>query len=236
MFSPPQLTVVRCKPECKKTLTDEINTKLANEYSNRFLNVPEILSTNSDNIICFKNRIDKEVSPKRLGFTSFIIVLISKLRHPCDIKNYDEQIVIIDSNCGAAVLRGADIFAPGVVTCTETFVDDIGKHAAYKEMFLMSILVGIWCDTANERRARESKTGSKFILKGARFPIPENHKEHLIFLGLGRVLIDRASLFCEQPVESGVAVQLYRPIIDSPPFSDNFMHNLSNYAYLQNHG
>ena len=100
----------------------------------------------------------------------------------------------------------------------------------------MSILAGIWCDTANERRARESKTGSKFILKGARFPIPENHKEHLIFLGLGRVLIDRASLFCEQPIESGVAVQLYRPIIDSPPFSDNFMYNLSNYAYLQNHG
>ena len=98
------------------------------------------------------------------------------------------------------------------------------------------IVVGIWCDTANERRARESKTGSKFILKGARFPIPENHKEHLIFLGLGRVLIDRASLFCEQPVESGVAVQLYRPVIDSPPFSDNFIYSLSNYGYLQNHG
>jgi len=206
MFSPPQLTVVRCKPECQKTLIDEINSKLENEYSKRFLDVPEILSTDSDNIICFKNRIDKDVSPKR---------------HPCDIRNYEEQIVIIDSNCGAAVLRGADIFAPGVVTCTETFVDDI---------------VGIWCDTANERRARESKTGSKFILKGARFPIGETHKEHLIFLGLGRVLIDRASLFCEKPVESGVAVQLYRPVIDSPPFSDNFIYNLSNYGYLQNHG
>ena len=50
-------------------------------------------------------------------------------RHPCDIKNYDQQIVIIDANCGAAVLRGADIFAPGVVTCTETFVGDIGKSS-----------------------------------------------------------------------------------------------------------
>ena len=48
-------------------------------------------------------------------------------RHPCDIKNYNQQIVIIDANCGAAVLRGADIFVPGVVTCTETFVGDIGK-------------------------------------------------------------------------------------------------------------
>ena len=158
-----------------------------------------------------------------------------EIRHPCDIKNYDEQIVIIDSNCGAAVLRGADIFAPGVVTCTETFIDDIGKRIK-SENYIKILVVGIWCDTANERRARESKTGSKFILKGARFPIPESHKEHLIFLGLGRVLIDRASLFCEQPVESGVAVQLYRPVIDSPPFSDNFIYNLSNYGYLQNHG
>ena len=138
MFSPPQLTVVRCKPECKKSLTDEINTKLVNEYSNRFLDVPAILSTKSDNIICFKNRIDKEVSPKRLIFTSFIILHIFKLRHPCDIKNYDEQIVIIDSNCGAAVLRGADIFAPGVVTCTETFVDDIGKPVPVKIYFYVN--------------------------------------------------------------------------------------------------
>ena len=47
MFSPPQLTVVRCKPECKKALTDEINAKLVNEYQNRFLDVPEILSIGS---------------------------------------------------------------------------------------------------------------------------------------------------------------------------------------------
>ena len=72
MFSPPQLTVVRCKPECKKTLMDEINIKLENEYSKRFLNVPEILSTNSENIICFKNRIDKEVSPKRSVIYKFL--------------------------------------------------------------------------------------------------------------------------------------------------------------------
>ena len=65
MFSPPQLTVVRCKPECKKALADEINTKLEKEYSKRFLDVPEVISTDSENIICFKNRIDKEVTPKR---------------------------------------------------------------------------------------------------------------------------------------------------------------------------
>lgn len=65
MFSPPQLTVVRCRPERKKALVDEINAKLENEYSKRFLDVPEIVSTDSENIICFKNRIDKEVTLKR---------------------------------------------------------------------------------------------------------------------------------------------------------------------------
>ena len=39
--------------------------------------------------------------------------------------NYEEQFVVVDSSCGAAVLRGADIFAPGIVTCTETFENDI---------------------------------------------------------------------------------------------------------------
>ena len=36
-------------------------------------------------------------------------------------------MVIVDANCGAAILRGADVFAPGVITCTETFIGDIGN-------------------------------------------------------------------------------------------------------------
>lgn len=206
MFSSPQLTVIRCKSADKENLINEISPKLKQAYLKRYLNEPEEFVTGSKNIISFRNRLDPDVKYKR---------------HPCDIKNYDEQIVIVDSNCGAAILRGADIFAPGVVTCTETFLGDI---------------VGIWCDTANERRARESKNSSKFILKGARFPIPEIHREHLVFLGLGRILIDRASLFCQEPITCGVAVQLYRPVIDCPPFSDDFMHSLAAYGYLQNYG
>ena len=97
-------------------------------------------------------------------------------------------------------------------------------------------LVGIWCDIANERRTRESKKGPKFILKGARFPVPEEYRPNLIFLGLGRVKIARADLFCEKPIESGIAIENYRCIIDAPPFSDHFVHGLENYAYLQNYG
>ena len=79
---------------------------------------------------------------------------------------------------------------------------------------------------ANERRAREAKGAAKFVLKGARFPLPETHREHLFFLGLGRILIPRAALFCEEPITKGIAVQTYRPIVDAIPFSDQFIHGL----------
>ena len=60
----------------------------------------------SDELLVFlHNRFDAQVRPKR---------------HPCDVANFDEQVVVVDASCGAAVLRGADIFAPGVLTCTGT--------------------------------------------------------------------------------------------------------------------
>lgn len=112
MFSPPKLTVLRCKRAERGQLEESIERLLPQLYEKRFMSPPPIVKTNEDNVVCVENRIDEEVRPQR---------------HPCDIKNYDEQVVIVDANCGAAVLRGADIFAPGVVTCTETFVGDIGK-------------------------------------------------------------------------------------------------------------
>ena len=67
-------------------------------------------------------------------------------------------------------------------------------------------------------------------------PFLKEYRAKLIFLGLGRVLIPRAELFCERPIESGVAVENYRPIIDAPPFSNDFVHGLETYSYLQNYG
>ena len=66
--------------------------------------------------------------------------------------------------------------------------------------------------------------------------MPEEYRPNLIFLGLGRVKIARADLFCEKPIECGIAIENYRCIIDAPPFSDQFVHGLENYAYLQNYG
>ena len=54
--------------------------------------------------------------------------------------------------------------------------------------------MGIWCDIANERRSRESKNGPKFILRGARFPIPEEYKQNLVFIGLGSVILGNFQL------------------------------------------
>ena len=114
MFSPPKLTVLRCKTGERGQLEKAVEKHLPQLYEKRFMSPPRIVPSieEVDNVVCVENRIDTDVRPKR---------------HPCDVKNYDEQVIIVDAACGAAVLRGADIFAPGVVTCTETFVDDIGK-------------------------------------------------------------------------------------------------------------
>ena len=106
------------------------------------------------------------------------------------------------------------------MTCTETFVDDIA---------------GIWCDAANDPRNRK-KGQDNFILKGAGFPIGENFRNNLIFIGYGRVLLPRKELFCEKPVTTGIAVKLTRPVFDSPPISNAFLKSLSTEAMLQNYG
>ena len=116
MFSPPQLTVLRCKYGQRDELKREVESKLELLYEKRFMNAPQVFPVDDKDVVCFENRRDLQVKPDR---------------HPCDIRNYDQQVVIIDANCGAAVLRGADIFAPGVVTCTETFVGDVGRFSVY---------------------------------------------------------------------------------------------------------
>ena len=111
MFSPPSYTVIRCSK--RDEFIAEMSRKLPASYEARHLPVPEIEKAGADlGLVCIKTRIDDDVQP---------------LRHPCDKQNYEEQNIIVDSSGGAALLRGADLFAPGIVTCTETFVGDIAS-------------------------------------------------------------------------------------------------------------
>ena len=61
-------------------------------------------------------------------------------------------------------------------------------------------------------------------------------KDQLVFLGYGKILIPRKELFCENPVENGIAVKITRPVFDNPPFSSEFLESLQNEAMLQNYG
>ena len=61
-------------------------------------------------------------------------------------------------------------------------------------------------------------------------------KDQLVFLGYGKILIPRRELFCENPVENGIAVKITRPVFDNPPFSSEFLESLQNEAMLQNYG
>ena len=43
-------------------------------------------------------------------------------------------------------------------------------------------------------------------------------------------------MFCENPVENGIALKITRSVFDNPPFSSEFLESLQNEAMLQNYG
>ena len=66
MFSPPKLTVVRCKKEERHKLRDELNAKLREVYNERYLDEPKEFEVEEESVICYPNRIDSSVVSKRL--------------------------------------------------------------------------------------------------------------------------------------------------------------------------
>ena len=82
MFSPPKLTVVRCKKEERHTLRDELNAKLREVYNERYLDEPKEFEVEEESIICYPNRIDSSVVSKRLDHFQFILELESFLVIP----------------------------------------------------------------------------------------------------------------------------------------------------------
>ena len=60
MFSPPKLTVLRCKKNDRKQLENELGNHMAKLYEKRFMPPPQIYNTDEENIVCFENRVDCE--------------------------------------------------------------------------------------------------------------------------------------------------------------------------------
>jgi hypothetical protein len=110
----------------------------------------------------------KEIVVERPAWCEDAIIVHHSKRDNVQLKIYDKEIVV-DATCGAAVLRGAHIYAPGVmgmITGTQ-----IGDH------------VSVYAD----------------VTKKCKKGLPKIYNDEKVFLGNGVVKMDRKQLFCETP-------------------------------------
>lgn len=110
------------------------------------------------------------------------------LKHAqCPYPTLPVSRVIVDTGCGEAVLRGADVFAPGIKGCTAGL--------------LAETEVTVWIDLDNA------------LMRGDKDVNPAQRR--LLYIGVGITVQSRIQIFAEN--RSGVAVQmLYRPTGESP--------------------
>ncbi|KAH8370465.1 hypothetical protein KR093_003587 [Drosophila rubida] len=115
---------------------------------------------------------------------------------PLDIKTsqYDDTLrqVIVDTSCGAALLRGAHIFAPGVLAMeTGTQVQE---------------LVNVFADFAGKCKRG---TATRYA------------RDEKIFIGVGRVLMQRHQLYNDnKQLPSGIAVHMETNVSGVPTLGD----------------
>ncbi|CAG8535001.1 4702_t:CDS:2, partial [Paraglomus occultum] len=141
-------------------------------------------------------------------------VLCIPVEGPFDIKQCEKQVVV-DIFAGTAILRGADIFAPGVLA-----VQSDPETDEYESLNLqvekgeqVSVMVDI--DGSCKRGSLKEYKGSK------------------IFIGNGRMEMSRAHIFQSNPLElSGIGVTMTFPLYRTPSLSTN--PRLSCLVFLQN--
>jgi len=125
--------------------------------------------------------------------------------------------IVVSRKCAEAVLRGAQVFVPGVLACS--------GHIEKDELVAVSVAV--------ERPDGEGRwlvgvtRGTTLGTEHAKSQFEDTARSGW-FIGIGRALMTRASLFRET---KGVAVEMVNRVFDLPAFSgvltgDIFLQNL----------
>ncbi|XP_020626279.1 putative methyltransferase NSUN6 isoform X2 [Orbicella faveolata] len=104
--------------------------------------------------------------------------------------------IIVDSHCGAAILRGADIYAPGVMAA----------HPGIERGDLVSAFADL------EGKCRKGLT--------------KPYDGQKVFVGNGTAVLARKEIFCSQQNVSGVAVCMTSPLFSCPSLSGVLPHLL----------
>lgn len=119
------------------------------------------------------------------------VVLLSESNHPSATNNSTLKEVIVDKSCGAALLRGAHIYAPGVLAMQSgTKQDEI---------------VNVFADL--EGKCKKGTT-------------TEYTSEQKTFIGIGRVKQQRYQLYGDNIDPKGIAVEMMSTVSGVPSIGD----------------
>lgn len=134
------------------------------------------------------------VKPMLRDFAAIPCVLIIENEHDLPVEQCNRKEIVVDTVCGAAVLRGAHIFAPGVLAMqTNTKLDEI---------------VNVYADVDGV-----CKKGTNTVYESAR----------KIFLGIGRVKMQRYRLYNNNTCAKGIAVEMVKTVSGVPSIGHSFI-------------
>ncbi|XP_055904166.1 tRNA (cytosine(72)-C(5))-methyltransferase NSUN6 [Eupeodes corollae] len=167
MCRTPSTTTYRINP-LLSSITD-FSAKLQAILSTKYKNTPKIFSINGiPEVIC-----------------------ISKLDEVPKLPSKDLKEVMVDSSCGAAVLRGAHIFAPGVLSMQSG--TKLGE------------MVNVFVDLEGK-----CKKGTSIVFES----------EQKVFIGTGEVKMQRYQLYGENIANHGIAIEMLSNISGVPSIGD----------------
>lgn len=137
------------------------------------------------------------------NFAAMPEVLLIENGYDVPTEQCDSKEIIVDTICGAAVLRGAHIYSPGVL--------------AMQSNTKLNEMVNVYADMAGA-----CKKGTNTVYQSPR----------KLFLGIGRVKMQRYQLYGNNACAKGVAVEMVKTVSGVPSLGDSFIP--SGKAVLQN--
>lgn len=138
-----------------------------------------------------------------MNFDEIPEVLLIENGDDIPTEQYSRKEIVVDTICGAAVLRGAHIYSPGVLAMqTNTKLDE---------------MVNVYADIDGA-----CKKGTNTVYQSAR----------KVFLGIGRVKMQRYQLYNNNTCEKGIAIEMMKTVSGVPSIGDSFIP--AGKAVLQN--
>ncbi|OWF36336.1 putative methyltransferase NSUN6 [Mizuhopecten yessoensis] len=168
--TPPLFTTLRTNPMAGRThkdLLDVVKAEIAKNYNEKGWQEPCI----------YYHSVVKN------------LIVVDGRGPDLDLQKHDKQVVV-DLACGMAVLRGADVFAQGIMGCPLGMSEEDA--------------VSVYCDVNHT------------CLKGA----TKFQEGSMVFVGNGTARVSREKLFCSKESVSGVGISMTQPLFEAPCLTD----------------